>query len=511
MRFRIPSLFLFLTILLPAPAAPGAGERPNIVLICADDLGRGDVSCYGGGGRIPTPNVDRLAREGVRFTDGHSTAATCTPSRYSLMTGEYAFRKKGTGILPGDAALIISPGRQTIASILKDAGYATGVVGKWHLGLGSGGVDWNKEITPGPREMGFGFSYIMAATGDRVPCVYVENGRVAGLDPADPISVSYAKPVGDWPTGQAHPELLKLHPSMGHSQTIVNGISRIGYMTGGKAALWKDEDMPDVFLRQAQAFMEKNKDTPFFLYYATHEPHVPRVPHPRFAGKSGLGARGDAVLQMDWSVGEVLATLDRLKLTEKTLVIFTSDNGPVVDDGYKDEAVALLGGHQPAGGLRGGKYSLFEAGTRVPFITRWPGRVKPGISPALVCQVDFAASFAALTGQSLNAATAPDSENVLPALLGDTPDGRSTLVEASDVLALREGNWKLLLSSKGARRSQGTNIELGNDPAPQLYDLTADPAEQQNLALAQPDRVAAMTRKLEEIKARGTLARDGGP
>ncbi len=497
-------------LLFIAGTAASAAEKPNILLIYADDLGYGDVSCYAGQ-KLATPNIDRLAMEGLRFTDGHSSSATCTPSRYAMLTGEYAFRKKGTGVLPGDAALIIRAGRTTLPAIIKQAGYSTGIVGKWHLGLGDGGVNWNADIKPGPLEIGFDSAFIMAATGDRVPCVYVRDHRVAGLDAADPITVSYSQPVGDWPTGAKNPELLKMHPSHGHNQTIVNGISRIGYMTGGKSALWTDEDMPDVFLREAIAFMERNKSAPFFLYYATHEPHVPRVPHPRFAGKSGLGPRGDAIVQMDWGVGEVLAALDRLGLSDNTLVILTSDNGPVVDDGYKDEAVAKLGDHKPAGPLRGGKYSLYEAGTRVPFITRWPGRVKPGVSEALMCQVDFPATLAALTGGRSDTVTSPDSENHLSALLGESLHGRTTLVEHSSRQALRDKNWKLIPAGKGPRRSGPTNTELGNDAAAQLYDLSQDPGETTNLAGEQPARVAAMLKLLEEINARGTVAREGGP
>ena len=416
-RRWLAALFLLLC------SAAWAQERPNIVLIYVDDLGYGDASAYGAK-RLKTPHLDRLAREGLRFTDGHAPAATCTPSRYALLTGEYAFRKKGTNVLPGDASLVIEPGRETIASMLRRGGYATGVVGKWHLGLGpQGGPDWNGEVTPGPNEIGFDYSFIMAATGDRVPTVYVEDRRVVGLDPADPIRVRYDAPIGDWPTGKGRPDLLKMHPSHGHDMTIVNGVSRIGYMTGGRAALWKDEDMADVFTRKAVSFIEKNRARPFFLYFATHDPHVPRLPHPRFAGKSGMGPRGDAILQMDACVGEVLAALDRMKLAGRTLVIFSSDNGPVVDDGYRDEAVEKLGDHRPAGPLRGGKYSNFEAGTRVPFLVRWPGRVKPGVSDALVSQIDLFASLAAFTRQSLPVGAAPDSENVLPALLGRSKTG----------------------------------------------------------------------------------------
>jgi arylsulfatase A-like enzyme len=346
-----------------------AADHPNIVLIYADDLGYGDVSCYGATA-VHTPNIDRLAREGLRFTDAHSAAATCTPSRYAMLTGEYAFRQNGTGILPGDAALIIEPGRVTLPSMLQGAGYTTGVVGKWHLGLGVSRPDWNGEIKPGPLEIGFKSCFIIPATGDRTPCVFVENHRVAKLDPADPIAVSYRKKVGNEPTGAERPDLLTMKPSHGHDNTIVGGISRIGYMTGGKAARWRDEDIADVLTQHAVDFIKKNRDKPFFLYFATHDIHVPHVPHPRFRGATKMGPRGDAIAEFDWSAGQVLKTLDDLGLADNTLVIFSSDNGPVVDDGYMDDSVEKLGSHKPAGPLRGGKSTVFEGGTREPFIVR---------------------------------------------------------------------------------------------------------------------------------------------
>jgi arylsulfatase A-like enzyme len=481
------------------PSAPAAPTHPNIVVIYADDLGYGDVSCYGAT-KVKTPNVDRLASEGLRFTNAHSSSATCTPSRYSMLTGEYAWRKKGTGVLPGDARLIIEPGRTTLPSLLQRAGYTTGVVGKWHLGLGTGNIDWNTEIRPGPLDIGFDYSFIIPATGDRVPCVFVEGRRVVGLDPTDPIQVSYEKPVGNEPTGKDHPELLKLHPSHGHDQTIVNGISRIGYMSGGKSARWVDEDIADVITARATAFIEQNRDRPFFLYFATHDIHVPRVPHPRFAGRSGLGPRGDVILEFDWSAGEILKTLDRLNLARNTLVILTSDNGPVVDDGYKDQAVELLDGHKPSGPLRGGKYSAFDAGTRVAFIARWPGRLKAGVSDALISQIDFLSSFAALTGQRLTDADAPDSDNVLDALLGRSDAGRDCLVEHASTLSLIKGKWKYIEPSAGPRMNKNTNTELGNDPQPQLYDLAVDLGEKRNVAAEHPDLVRDMAAQLKRIR-----------
>jgi arylsulfatase A-like enzyme len=501
------SIILFIVLwVVPGPSVAAAQNRPNIVFIYADDLGFGDVSSYGAT-RVKTPNIDGVAKAGLRFTDAHAPAATCTPSRYALLTGEYAWRRPGTGVLPGNAALIIAPGQATLPSMLHAAGYATGAVGKWHLGLGpKGGPDWNAEIRPSPNTVGFDSSFIMAATGDRVPTVYVENGRVVGLDPADPISVDYTQRVGAWPTGAANPEQLRIRPSHGHDQTIVNGISRIGYMTGGTAALWKDEDMAAVFANKAVEFIERHRAGPFFLYFALHDPHVPRVPHPRFAGKTGMGPRGDAIVEGDWSVGEVLRALDRLKLADNTIVIVTSDNGPVVDDGYQDDAVAKLGSHRPAGPYRGGKYSNFEGGTRVPFLVRWPGHVRRGTTGALFGQIDLFASLAALTGQTLAATDAPDSVDMLSALLGLSTAGRDHLVEQGGGLALRQDRWKYIEPSNRPRMNVQTNTELGNDSAPQLYDLAVDPGETRNLASDHPDTVRSMEDLLARIR-RGVVGR----
>ena len=495
---------------LPLAACAADPPWPNIVLIYADDLGYGDASCYGAT-LVQTPNIDRLAREGLRFTDAHSSSATCTPSRYSMLTGEYAWRRRGTGVLPGDAPLIIEPGRATLATVLQRAGYRTGVVGKWHLGLGAAGLDWNGEIKPGPLELGFDYCFLMPATGDRVPCVYVENQRVIGLDPADPLKVSFGESIGEEPTGRKNPELLRVHPSHGHDFTIVNGVSRIGYSSGGKSAWWSDEDMADTYVRKATEFVEKEKGQPFFLYFSTHDIHVPRLPHARFAGRSPMGPRGDAILEFDWCVGALLDVLDRNGLAKNTLVILTSDNGPVVDDGYKDEAKERLGDHRPAGPLRGGKYSIFEGGTRVPFVVRWPGRVTPGVSDALVCQVDFVATVAALTEQPFDQQAAPDSRNVLSALLGDTRAGRSALVEHAGGLAIREGGWKFIPKRPGVKRAAFTDTDTGNDPDVQLYDLSKDPGETRNIAAAHPEVVARLEALLEAEKAGGFPRPAGSP
>ncbi|HET7220805.1 MAG TPA: sulfatase-like hydrolase/transferase, partial [Vicinamibacterales bacterium] len=231
-----------------------------------------------------------------------------------------------------------------------------------------------------------------------------------------------------------------------------------------------------------------------------HDPHVPRVPHPRFAGKSGLGPRGDAIVQLDWSVGEIIATLDRLSLASNTVVIMTSDNGPVIDDGYQDESVARLGKHRPSGPFRGGKYSNFEAGTRIPFVVRWPARVKPGVSDALVAQIDLLRSLAALTGQPLAAGDAPDSSDTLTAFTGASTVGRTSLVLQGSGLSLRVGHWKYIEPSSRQKVNRETNTELGNDSVPQLYDLSSDRGETNNVAGQHPQRVAEMAALLQTLR-----------
>lgn len=444
-------------------------DRPNVIVILADDLGFGDISCNGSR-TIVTPNIDRIAAEGIRFTNAHTTSSTSTPARFGLLTGIYPWRVPGTGIAPGDAGMIIRPGTPTLASTLRDAGYTTGAVGKWHLGLGeSGRQDWNGHITPGLEEIGFDYSFIMAATGDRVPCVYIENQRVYNYDPEAPISVSYKENFPGEPTGRDNPELLRLHPSHGHDMSIVNGISRIGYMKGGGKALWKDEEIADVITGKAVEFIEKNRERPFFLYFGTNDIHVPRVPHKRFAGRSGMGARGDAILSFDWSVGRIARVLDSLGIADRTILIVTSDNGPVVDDGAR-------------------------AGT---------------VSGALVSQIDLFATLARRCGARIPEAGAPDSRPALAVLRGETEQGRSWVVEqnANGTLSILSGGWKYIAPSRGAAYLKATNTELGNAPEPQLYDLREDAGERHNVAAEHPDVVELLRSLLDEVKHAGGTAR----
>lgn len=482
-------------------------QKPNVVIIYGDDIGYGDFSCYGAK-KVSTPNVDKLASEGIRFTNTHSAASTCTPSRYALISGEYAWRRADTGIAQGDARMIITPDRYTIADLFKTAGYATGIVGKWHLGLGdqAGKQDWNGLVTPSSNDLGFDYSYIMAATLDRVPCIFLENGRVVNLDPNDPITVSYKLPIPGEPTGKENPDLLTvLRPSYGHDQAIVNGVSRIGYMKGGKSACWKDENFADTITRKAVQFIENKKDTPFFLYFATGDIHVPRVPHPRFVGKTGMGARGDAILSFDACVGEIVKTLERLDLMDNTIIIVSSDNGAVIDDGYKDRAAELLGNHTPWNNFRGAKGSMFEGGTRIPCIMRWKGTIKPQISNALLCQIDWFASFAAMLKVNLPAGAAPDSEQFFESWIGKSKKGRAYFVEQNNnpkPLAICTDQWKYIPPFQGTARVKQTNSETGFSEKPQLYNLRKDIGERNNVADQYPGILKKLSERLMLIKNR---------
>lgn len=460
-------------------------KLPNVVLIYTDDLGYGDISAYGG--EIPTPNIDGLAKSGIQFSNAYATAATCTPSRFSLLTGEYAWRTTGTGVADGDAGMLIQLGRETWPSVMQRAGYTTAAIGKWHLGLGDkNGPDWNGAITPGPLEIGFDYAFLVPATNDRVPTVFTENHHVVNLDPDDPIEVNYHTKVGDRPTGLEHPELLKMMWSHGHNHTIINGVSRMGYMKGGESALWRDEDISDILVDKAIQFIDEQKDKPFFIYLSTVDIHVPRIVHERFQGATEFGPRGDMIVQLDSSVGDIIKALEDRGLRDNTILIFTSDNGPVLDDGYADKAEELTGDHKPWGNFRGGKYSAFEAGTRIPFIISWPEHTPEGVvSDALFSQVDMLASFADFTGQAFNKEDASDSRNHWKVLIGQSVDGRQGLVQEAIRRALgyvSSNGYKYIAPHKGSRLVPwGTGIETGFDEKGQLYNLREDPSESHNL------------------------------
>jgi len=512
------ALIWVFAVLLPihsyavAPSAQVILARlPNIVVMYADDLGFGDLGCYGAIG-LPTPHLDQMAAEGVRFTNFYATAATCTPSRYSLLTGSYPWRNPRAKILAGDAPMIIGPSELTVPAILKRAGYATSVVGKWHIGLGDGQINWNVDIRPAPLDVGFDESFIMAATNDRVPSVYVQGRRVVNLDPADPLEVYYGNenPFPEVPTGRTHPELLTMpHGDRQHYDTIVNGVPRIGFSRGGKSATWDDTTMTDVFLKQAKDFITNKKGGPFFLYLALYQPHVPRIPSPRFKGASSKGPRGDVIMELDWAVGELMAHVKSLGLANDTIVVFSSDNGPILFDGYLDSADELNGEHRPAGPLRGGKYSLFDGGTRVPTIVWAPGRAKVGVSDALLSQVDFLASFAQLAGVTLDEAETADSLALADPILGHTDTARDHLVTEGfgAKTVLRQGNWVYIPAYPGPALFGDKTVESGNASVSQLYDLSSDLGQTRNLSSESPDRANAMRMTLASIVERNRNAK----
>ncbi len=418
-------------------------QKPNVIYLIADDLGIGDLSCYGAT-KISTPNIDRLAGQGMQFTNAYATSSTSTPSRFGLLTGMYPWRQENTGIAPGNSELIIDTACVTMADMFKEEGYYTGAVGKWHLGLGpKGGTDFNREIRPNTQDIGFNYEFIIPATVDRVPCVFVENAHVVGLDPQDPITVSYQHKVGDWPTGLENPELVKMKPSQGHNNTIINGIPRIGWMTGGKSALWVDEDIADIITGKAKDFI---------------------------------------------------------------VAVLCSDNGPVIDDGYQDQAFELLNGHTPMKHYRGGKYSAFDAGTRIPFIVRWPNGIKPGKQQAPFSMIDVYASFAALLNHELPTGVAPDSRDQLNNFLGTDTIGCDYVVQQNlnNTLSIIQNNWKYIEPSDKPALEHWTKMETGNNPQPQLYDLSVDPSEKENLAGTHPDKVKELAILLEKVKAAKT-------
>ncbi len=488
-RFLLPALALGATACGQKEAQ---APRPNVLVIVADDLGLGDVSCYGST-TINTPNIDRLANEGLLMRNAYATSATSTPSRFALFTGMYPWRNPDAKILPGDAPLIIDPKAPTLPKMMQENGYATAAIGKWHLGMGYGKLDWNKEISPSGNTVGFDYTNLIPATVDRVPTVYVENGLVQGLDPNDPIEVDYENNFPGEPTALTNPEMLKMRWHHGHQGTIVNGVPRIGFMKGGKKARWNDETMADYFLGKVKSFMTNHQDEPFFLYYGLHEPHVPRVPNERFAGASGLGPRGDAIIEADWCVGQAIACLDSLGILDNTIVIFTADNGAVLQDGYQDLALelAIEKGHDPDNGLRGGKYSLYDAGTHIPFIVYWKGHIEPSVSDAWFCQVDLFATFGKMLGLSVPEGL--DSKEYVDVFLGKALSGgrEAQILEAQGRLALRKDNFAFIPAYSGADTNE-TGIELGCNDHDTLWDLKEDPAQRKDLSEERPGLLASM-------------------
>lgn len=502
-----PILLLVLVLLFNCKTSEKQKEetiddrQPNVVIIYGDDVGYADVGVYGSK-LIPTPNIDKLAKAGIQFTDGHCSAATCTPSRYSLLTGIHGFRDN-INILPPNAPLTISTEAYTLPKLFKKAGYTTGVIGKWHLGIGEEGVEtnWNGKVSPGPLEIGFDYSFLLPSTNDRVPCVYLDGHKVLNYDANDPIYVS--KNLKDvqiegstqYPDGKTNREAMTYYQSTkGHDNSIISGIGRIGYMSGGKSALWNDETMTDTFVERTKTYIKNHKDEPFMLFYAAQDIHVPRAPHQRFQGKTTLGYRGDAMVQFDWAVGEILKSLEENGLSENTIVIFSSDNGPVYDDGYDDGTTIIKSqgendrGHDASGIYTGGKYQIYEGGTRVPFIIKWPAKIQSGKSDALVSQIDFIGSFSKLLNQDIPDGEARDSRNTMDAYLGKDEKGLPFMLEETRFnRAIRVGDWKYI---KGYKKRKKIT-------PPELYNLKEDPSEQRNIIKEQPEKAKELKLKME--------------
>lgn len=483
LRFLIP---LAATI-AAAPAITAAVTKaagPNIIVILTDDVGWGDPSCYGAT-KVSTPNIDRLARDGRRFVNSHASAACCTPTRYSMFTGQYSWRRTAPGlnrgVAEGASPLLIPTDMPTAPGLLQAAGYQTAIIGKWHLGFGNSKPDFNAELRPGPLEIGFHEYFGLPATNDRIPTVLIRNHKVIGLDPADPIVYSYKK---------EEAQAKGLSP-------FAAGRNRIGWAKGGKSAWWKDTELADTFTSESTQFIERNKDKKFFLCFTPHDVHAPVIPHPRFVGKSGISARADMLLELDWSVGQILDTLDRLGLARDTLVIFSSDNGAYVDN---------ESGHRPNGPFSGVKSQLWEGGHRVPFLCRWPSRLSPAVSKDLVSTLDIAATICAAGGVTVPPHALPDSFNLLPAMLGEkNAPKRNHLVimSGNGHLALRSGDLKYMPDLAQADGWKGTGKKNKNGKAgPALFDLAKDPGEKQNLHATRTQDAKRLAAVLAELQAK---------
>jgi arylsulfatase A-like enzyme len=494
-------------------------ETPNVVLIFADDLGYGDLSCYGAT-KVHTPNIDRLAAEGKKFTDAHSASAVCTPSRYAILTGQYPFRgNNGKGIWKPtsiDSGLLIDTEMLTIADVFKSRGYETAAFGKWHLGFKDNTNDWQEPLRPGPQDLGFDYYFGMPVVNSAPPFVYVENDRVVGSDPADPlVYLGRKSKIKPTPITPIPPEASQRTPNM---------------FSGAKAAhaLFNDYEVGTTLAEKATQWIGAHGDKPFFIYFASTNVHHPFTPAKQFQGSSQAGLYGDSIHELDWIVGEIRKSLEATGQADNTLIIFTSDNGGMFNSGGRHAAEL---GHHINGDLLGSKFGIWEGGHRVPFIAWWPGQIEAGsVSEQLLCNVDMLATFAAITGRELSVSEVQDSINMLPALTGD-PDRqlREELIltpRKESHTSLRKGKWMYIPArSDGgftgsrpkdhawggpavAKLVHTPNSDIVNGklkkgaPRAQLYDLETDVNQTQNVYEDYPEIAAAMAAELKALVGR---------
>ena len=477
---------------------------PNVILINADDLGYGDLGCYGAT-KLHTPNIDALALRGRRFTDAHCASSVCSPSRYGLLTGTYPLRANLWGPLPFRQPLVIDTDRPTLASLFKQTGYDTACVGKWHLGAGEGQTDYNARIAPGPNACGFDYYFGHISVNSGPPFVFIENDHVVGYDPNDPFV--YGK------------------KSVTQVQPAKSGYSAIG---GAEQAhlLYRDHQVGTTFADKATRWIaDRPSDRPYFLYLATTNIHHPFTPAERFQGTSEAGIYGDFVHELDWIVGQVIHAIDARGDLDNTLIVFTSDNGGMLNHGGQ---AAWEKGHRLNGGLLGFKFGVWEGGHRIPMIVAWPGHVPPNTaSDHLISQIDFLATFAALLGRDID--TGPDSINQLPELLGgvDQPlrDELVVLCNSPKHIGIRTGRWlyipaqdeggfdgrrwgdHTLGGAAALKYTKQVNSDIDAEgrikpgaPKVQLYDLQADPSQTRNVADAHADIVKAMQQRVDAYR-----------
>lgn len=463
-------------------------RKPNVVLILADDYGWGSSGCYGATGPR-TPNIDRLAKEGRRFTNAYAPGSVCSPTRYGLMTGRYYWRTsvKDGEVLPGDGPLHIETDRLTLASLCKSQGYRTAAFGKWHLGMTAGKVaDWSVDLKPGPLEVGFDYFFGMGSNPWSGPHGFIENHRVLGRVPGKPVTAT-----------------------RGREDSSTDGLDRP----------WPYDHITESLTDKALGWLEQNHDKgPFFVYFAHTAVHRPVAPNPEYKGKSQFGIYGDFIEELDGSVGKILETLDRLKVADNTLVVFTSDNGGVVVN-TAEHAVAMKAGLKINGHLRGGKHDIWEGGFREPFIVRWPGTVPAGtVSDQVICLTDLPATVAGVFGVSLKPGQAEDSFDVRAAFIGG--DGKPVrdhvvLQDARATYAIRMGDWKLVervnpppVTARNRNVEQRIANARKRDPKhDELFNLAEDPSETKDVSAAHPDVVAKLRAALIAARDRGHTRR----